>query len=58
MAFSNVDYYDTEMNFMGHGEANKTYSFTNSLYECVSQGMTMVINQKARDMVLDKKPFL
>ena len=56
MAFSNVDYYDTEMNFMGHGEANKTYSFTNSLYECVSQGMTMVINQKARDMVLDNIP--
>lgn len=56
MAFSNVDYHDVEMNFMGHGEEHKTYSFTNSLYECVSQGMTMVINQKARDMILDNIP--
>lgn len=56
MAFSNVDYYDTEMKYMGPGETNKTYSFTNSLYECVSQGMTMVINQKARDMILDNIP--
>lgn len=56
MAFSNVDYYDVEMNFIGAGEKNKTYSFTNSLYECVSQGMTMVINRKARDMILDNVP--
>lgn len=56
MAFSNVDYYDTSMTFIGNGEKNKTYSFTNSLYECCSQGMTMVINQKARDTILDNLP--
>ena len=56
MAFSNSDYYDVNMNFMKAGEKGKTYSFTNSLYECVTQGMTMVINQKTKDIVLDYMP--
>ena len=56
MAFSNSDYYDVNMNFMKVGEKGKTYSFLNSLYECVSQGMTMVINQKTKDIVLDYMP--
>ena len=56
MAFSNSDYYDVNMNFMSAGETGKTFSFTNSLYECVTQGMTMVINQKAKDLILDFMP--
>lgn len=56
MAFSNSDYYDVNMNFMKEGEKGKTYSFVNSLYECVTQGMTMVINQKTKDTILDFMP--
>ena len=56
MAFSNADYYDEEMNLKSEGEKGKTYSFLNSLYECCSQGMTMVINQKAKDVILDYMP--
>lgn len=57
MAFSNVDYYDTEMNFMGKGDSqNKKPSFLNSLYECINQGMTMVINKTARDYIIENIP--
>lgn len=57
MAFSNVDYYDTEMNFMGKGDSEgKNPSFLNSLYECINQGMTMVINKKARDYIINNIP--
>lgn len=57
MSFSNVDYYDTEMNFMGKGDSeNKKPSFLNSLYECINQGMTMVINKTARDYIIKNIP--
>lgn len=56
MAFSNSDYYDVNMKLIKEGEKGKTFSFTNSLYECVTQGMTMVINQKTKDTVLDYMP--
>lgn len=57
MAFSNVDYYDTEMNFIGKGDSkNKKPSFLNSLYECINQGMTMVINKKAREYIINNIP--
>ena len=56
MAFSNSDYYDVDMKLIKEGEKGKTFSFTNSLYECVTQGMTMVINQKTKDTVLDYMP--
>lgn len=56
MAFSNSDYYNVNMELIKEGEKNKTFSFINSLYECVSQGMTMVINQTAKDMILDFVP--
>lgn len=56
MTFSNVDYYDIEMNFIGNGESGKTFSFKNSLYECVTQGMTMVINDKAKDIIINNLP--
>lgn len=56
MAFSNSDYYDVDMKLIKEGEKGKTFSFTNSLYECVTQGMTMVINQKTKDTILDYMP--
>ena len=57
MAFSNVDYYDTEMNFIGNGDSkNKKPSFLNSLYECINQGMTMVINKTAREYIINNIP--
>lgn len=56
LAFGNSDYYDENMNLIKLGEKNKTYSFLNSLYECVSQGMTMTINHKAKEMILQNIP--
>ena len=56
MAFSNSDYYDVDMKLIKEGEKGKTFSFTNSLYECVTQGLTMVINQKTKDTILDYMP--
>lgn len=54
--FSNSDYYDMEMNFVAHGEKEKVYNFRNSLVECVTQGMAMCINKKARDMIVKNIP--
>lgn len=54
--FSNSDYYDSDMNFLATAEKNKIYNFRNSLVECVTQGMTMVINNKTRETIAKNKP--
>ena len=54
--FSNSDYYDTNMNFLATAEKNKIYNFRNSLVECVTQGMTMVINNTTRQTIINNKP--
>ena len=54
--FCNSDYYDINMNFIGHAEKNKVYNFRNSLVECVTQGMTMCINKKTRDLIVNNIP--
>lgn len=54
--FSNSDYYDGDMNFLATAEKNKVYSFRNSLVECVTQGMTMVINEKTRETIVKNLP--
>lgn len=54
--FSNSDYYDSEMNFISTAEVNKIYNFRNSLVECVSQGMTMVVNNKVKEIIVKNKP--
>lgn len=54
--FSNSDYYDENMNFVATAPKNKIYNFRNSLVECVSQGMTMVINKKTRDIMAENIP--
>ena len=56
MVFGNSDYYDENMNLIGKGEEHKTFSFKNSLYECVAQGMTMTINQVAKDYIINNIP--
>ena len=56
LVFGNSDYYDENMNFIGKGEEHRTFSFKNSLYECVSQGMTMTINQVAKQIIIDNIP--
>lgn len=54
--FSNSDYYDENMNYIATAEKNKVYNFRNSLVECVTQGMTMVINEKTRSIISNNKP--
>ena len=56
MVFGNSDYYDENMNFLSNGEKHRTYSFKNSLYECVAQGMTMTINNQTKEMILNNIP--
>lgn len=54
--FSNSDYYDQDMKFLATAEKNKLYNFINSLVECVTQGMTMVINNKTRETIIRNRP--
>ena len=56
MAFGNSDYYDENMKFIGYGDKDKKYSFLMSLFSCVTQGMTMTVNKKARDMIIENMP--
>lgn len=56
MYFSNLDFYDGDMNFLETAPKEKAYSFRNSLVECVTQGMTMVINKNARDQIKKSIP--
>ncbi len=54
--FSNSDYYDENMNYLATAEKNKVYNFRNSLVECVTQGMTMIINNKTRKLIKANNP--
>ena len=54
--FSNSDYYDGDMNYLATAEKNKVYNFRNSLVECVTQGMTMVVNNCTRKLIIQNKP--
>lgn len=54
--FSNSDYYDANMVFLGHAPKDKVYNFRNSLVECVTQGMTMCINKNMRDTIVKDIP--
>lgn len=54
--FSNSDYYDSDMNFLATAEKEKIYNFRNSLVECVTQGMTMVVNNCTRTTIVENKP--
>ncbi len=56
MAFGNSDYYNENMELLGYGETNRKFSFRNALFECVTQGMTMTINQKTRDLIVENPP--
>lgn len=54
--FSNLDFYDGEMKYLATAPKEKSYSFRNALVECITQGMTMVINKKARDTIIENIP--
>lgn len=54
--FSNSDYYDTDLNYIDTAEKKKYYNFRNSLVECVTQGMTMVINKKTKEEISKNRP--
>lgn len=56
MAFGNSDYYDENMNLIGEGEKNRKFSFNRALFECIGQGMTMTINKKTRDYIVNNPP--
>ncbi len=53
MYFSGYDYYDENLNFKSHGPIfKKGPSFRNALVDCISLGISTVINSKARDIML------
>lgn len=54
--FSNSDYYDGNMKYLATAEKNKIYNFRNSLVECVTQGMTMIINNTTRELIKKNNP--
>lgn len=56
LVFGNSDYYDENMQFISKGAEHKWFNFRNSLYECCGQGMTMTINKKARDLIIENIP--
>ena len=56
MAFGNSDYYDENMKFIHSGPKNKKVSFLRALFSCCGQGMTMTVNKKTRDMILENTP--
>ena len=56
MAFGNSDYYNENMQFIGYGEKNRQFSFLKSLFSCIGQGMTMTVNKKTRDMIIENMP--
>ena len=54
---SNYDYYNGEMKFINHSNADKkSPSFAKSLIECIAPGMTMVINNKAKEELIKNMP--
>ena len=55
LVYSSSDYYDENMKFIKKGHIDRNPSFENSLVECVSQGMTMMINRRARDLMIENK---
>ncbi len=51
---SNYDYYDSNMNFISHtGRVGKKPSFAKAIVENIAPGMTMVINNNARDKIIN-----
>lgn len=55
--FADYDYYDKEMNFLGHSKIHKKGpSFRNCLVDCISLGINSVLNRKARDIIVKNIP--
>lgn len=56
MYYSNYDYYDTDMNFKSNSQERKNTSFQNCLVECVNPGMTTIINNNLRNLIINNLP--
>ncbi len=55
--FTNYDFYDGELNFMGHSDNKpKKPTFQNALVDCMPLGFNSVFNNKARDIMMDNIP--
>lgn len=55
--FSNYDFYDKDLNFMGHSTKKQLKpSFYNSLVDCMPLGFCTVFNHKACEMVRENPP--
>lgn len=55
--FTNYDYYDGNMNFMGHRDLPTPKTcFRNSLVDCVPLGFNTVFNKKAHDLTVQNMP--
>lgn len=55
--FSNYDFYDGNMNYIGHGkDLKRGPSFRNSLVDCISLGINSVMNKTAKDIICKDIP--
>lgn len=54
--YSNYYICDNQLNVLSDGEINTSPSLNNIILQCPSNGMTMVINHKMREVVIDKIP--
>lgn len=55
--FANYDYYNTNMEFTGHGAVHKKGpSFQNALVDCITLGINSVMNQKAVKIIKEHIP--
>ncbi len=54
--FSNYDYYNASMQFLGHAHAPQNISFPNCLVDCAPLGFTCVMNKAARDLIAARIP--
>lgn len=54
--YSNYDLYDEQTKLIQHTKSRSKTNFENALVECVNLGMTSVINQVARKMLINNLP--
>lgn len=54
--YSNYDLYDEHMQLIGHPKSRRNTNFENALVECVNLGMTSVINQKVKEILIRHLP--
>ena len=54
--FADYDFYDDNMQFIAHSKSHKKGpSFRNAIVDCITLGINIVINKKARDIMVNSK---